>query len=751
MHIGFSYKQILIAATLSLAAFPERVALHAGVSPRLERLEVISGGYPRAFYFRLSEDLARYERLPYELWEKTFIPLGGVQVKALDEEIPGPNDSIIDYCNRLKERHPSKMVLLHFNLHGRDPRFDKTKFFAGHWVYYNGSRVTGNIPAEAGESDILIENTDLFRMDVGLNVNVHGKDLGPKNSPDDIGLCMLDANGRPDWSQSEQVQLISINPENKTIRVRRGCFGTSPRAFPAGRAYAAAHALEGPYDEVNRIDGGDGHVMQDPNVRQHPSPECHLMWTYNFSTRSPRDNQGRQCVDVLVDEFAGYLGPGGRLASFDGVEFDVAIESFGKLLAARASMKGKRQGDLDADGKGDNGIFEGMDSYGQGLFEFYSRLGGRLGKDRLILSDSNATKLGPFDTLNGMELEGFSRIEKFGVSAIMNKLRAFRQFGRSPAFSYLNHKEWTNGRKWSEVPFKYHRYVMATMVMADAAITHFASIKPDAGELFGTFDELQMGVEHEYGWLGQALGDAVPLASLTENLLHGATTAQLLQRLEPVEGTKLSLENGALRLASGKGSIELRTKGEVSQWPDHPDLLPHPDLIGFSLDNIALPPSGSDLFVRIRSKGQGSSVALAQNYRRAARVEIGDEAMKEPMKTTAFVTQEWFDATYSFSELRGGKKKLQFSAEGVEPVWIERIEVFAHPNVMLREFENGVVLVNMSERPYSFDLEKLTHGKRFRRLRGSSHQDPKTNDGSLVTGPVTLEAHDGLFLLRSKS
>lgn len=738
-----------LQAVLTCAALAGPAALPAGEPSRLEKLEVISGGYPRAFYFRLSEDLARYERLPYDVWEKTFLPLGGVQIKALDEEIPGPNQAIIDYATRFKQRHPEKMVLLHYNAHGRDPQFDRSKFFAGHWVYYNGSRTLSDIPAEPGETDIVVEDTELFRMDVGRVLSVLGKDLGPRNAPDDIGLCLLDANGKPDWNQSEQVQLIAIDPARKTIRVRRGCYGTAPRAFPAGKAYAAAHSVEGPWGEVNLVDGGDFYVMKDPQVRAHPSPQCNLMWTYNFSTKSPRDSQGRQCIDVLVDEFASFFGPGGRLAAFDGVEFDVSIESFQKLLAARHSMKGKRRGDLNGDGLGDDGLFDGMDTYGQGLFEFYDRMGKRLGKDRLVLADSNVTKLGPFDSLNGMEIEGFSRIEKSGVSAILNKLRAFRQFGRAPAFSYLNHKEWTNGKKWSDVPFQYHRYVMATMIMADAAITHFASIKPGAGELFGTFDELQKGTEYQYGWLGHALGDAIPLAARGRNLLDGADAAKLLSRVVPVEGTAISLAAGAIQVAATEGLKKPQAADAPSPWPDHPDLLAHPHLIGFQLKDIPVPEAGTDLFVRIRSRGQAPTLAPAKNYRRAASVSLVDPNTKEPMKTTAFVDQEWFESTYAFAQLSPGTKALEFAVEGTEPAWIDRIEVYAHQNVMLREFEHGVVLVNMSERPYTFDLEKLTPGKRYRRLSGSLQQDPQTNNGSPITGPVTLHSRDGLFLVRT--
>lgn len=723
-------------------------ALAADKPSRLEQLEVISGGYPRAFYFRLAEDLARFERLPYDVWEKTFLPLGGVQMKALDEEISGPNDAIIDYGTRLKQRHPEKMVLLHYNAHGRDPHFDRSKFFAGHWVYFNGARTLSDIPAEPGETDIVVEDTELFRMDVGRVLSVLGKDLGPRNAPDDIGLCILDASGKPDWSQSEQVQLVSIDAARHTIRVRRGSYGTAPRAFPAGKAYAAAHSVEGPWGEVNLVDGGDFYVMKDPNVRPHATPKCNLMWTYNYSTQSPRDAQGRQCVDVLIDEFVSFFGPGGRLEAFDGVQFDVSIESYQKLLSARHSMKGKRRGDLNADGRPDDGLFDGMDSYGQGLFQFYDRLGQRLGKDRMVLSDSNVQKLGPFESLNGMEIEGFSRIEKWGVSAIMNKLRAFNQFGRAPALSYLNHKEWTNGRKWSDVPFQYHRYVMATMIMADAAITHFASIKPGAGELFGTFDELQKGTEHQYGWLGQALGDGIPLAARGRNILGGADVAKWAPRVEPVDGSSVSVMDGALRIAATEGSKRPQA-GAATPWPDHPDLLAHPDLIGFRLKDIPVPEAGTDLFVRIRSRGQAPTIAPAKTYRRLASVNLVDAKVKEPMKTSAFVSEGWFEATYAFAQLPAGNKALEFVVEGTEPAWIDRIEVYAHPNAMIREFEKGVVLVNMSERPYTFDLEKLTPGKRYRRLSGSMQQDPQTNNGAPITEPVTLNPRDGLFLVRT--
>lgn len=58
-----------------------------------------------------------------------------------------------------------------------------------------------------------------------------------------------------------------------------------------------------------------------------------------------------------------------------------------------------------------------------------------------------------------------------------------------------------------------------------------------------------------------------------------------------------------------------------------------------------------------------------------------------------------------------------------------------------RDYDNGLVLVNSSNRSYTVDL-----GGEYEKLHGS--QDPKVNDGSIVSR-VTVPAQDGLIMLRS--
>jgi len=224
-----------------------------GTNKKPQKLRVLSAEYPCVFFFRQAEGRASQKGLSYEQWEKTFERLMGIEGKVLDEEIVGRSIRNIEFFTRFKQRHPGQLVLLHFNGNARDPRWESDRFFAGHWVYYNGAKILSDVPAERGLTDIRVDNPSLFKVNVGRY----------RTSNEDIGLCTLGADGKPDWHRSEQVQLISVDTKNKTIRVRRGCYGTKPRTFSAG-SYAAAHMTEGPWGKPN-----------------------HLLWYYNYSTCCP--------------------------------------------------------------------------------------------------------------------------------------------------------------------------------------------------------------------------------------------------------------------------------------------------------------------------------------------------------------------------------------------------------------------------------------------------------------------------------
>ncbi len=491
----------------------------------LAELTIFSDGWPRAFFFRACEGMAANPRISFDLWDRTFSRLMGIEGKVLDEEIPGRSRRNISFFVRFKQLHPRQLVLLHYNGNARDPRDAAGKFFAGHWVYYTGCRITRDLPAEDGISELYVEDPRLFRTGIGR--------YGDKN--EDIGLCLLDSQGRPDWRYSEQVQLVAKDPRRGVLRVRHGCYGTRPRFFPAGRAYAAAHVTEGPWGR-----------------------KSNLLWFYNYSPRCPRDVSGRTCVDVLVDDLARLFEPGGPLGAFDGIEFDVLAFRRWYEDPARYGLRGI---DTDADGRHDGGFYNGVNVYGIGVYEFARRLRRRLGDRKLILADGTSpTAQRCFGQFNGIESEGWPNLSDWDFrdwSGGLNRHLYWNAFGRKPAFSYINHKyiAGAEGRR-AKLPFSRHRLALAAAQLVDAAVCYSFAPPWPRGELYPIWDELVGGRLGQPGWLGKPSGPARRLGLDAPDLLGGAGRrwpVEFVGRWRGID-TVVGRDAGALKLRGTAGS-----------------------------------------------------------------------------------------------------------------------------------------------------------------------------------------------------
>ena len=670
----------------------------ASPSHEPEKLQVLGEQYRRVFFFRQAEGSAAQQSVSYERWERTFERLMGIEGKVLEEEVPGRSIRNIDFFTRFKNRHSQQLVLLHFNGNARDPRYESSRFFAGHWVYYNGAKILSDVPAEEGETDIRVDKPGLFKVDMGRY----------RDQNEDIGLCVLDAEGKPDWRRSEQVQLVSVDTKNKTIRVRRGCYGTMPRAFQAGTGYAAAHVTEGPWGN-----------------------QSHLLWYYNYSTRCPRDEQGQVCADVLVEHLAELFGPHGALAAFDGLEFDVLKWSCGGGLKGRGA-------DCDADGQADAGIHDGLNLYGAGVIEFCRQLRDRLGDGRLILADGmGLNNQRAFGILNGIESEGWPHLSDHTIhdwSGGLNRHFFWDKNARPPVFNYINHKfNMPSGQpgvmKQADVPFSTHRLVFAVAAFTNSAICYSFAPANDAGGLLGIWDEFRMGIEIKLGWLGKPLGPAVRMAMRTTDLLGGGgapIAADILPRFTG-GAVQFELSDGVLKVSP----VDMKTSE-----------------IRFRLNGIRC--SGADLLVSVTARGDAMRgyPAEAARLMYVGACTSGGQVEKNNRFMT-WVNGDAFDSSFYFSNIDSPEVDLEFTVEGSEPVLICGIKAYAHPDVIYREFQNGLVLANPASRPYGFDLAALFPGQTFRRLRGSPTQDTICNDGSIVGGRLQLGPKEGLFLVRA--
>ncbi|KPJ72030.1 MAG: hypothetical protein AMS14_08635 [Planctomycetes bacterium DG_20] len=645
--------------------------------------------------------MAASPAVSYEQWEATFNRLMGIEGKVLDEEVPGRSARNIEFFTRFKARHPDQLVLLHYNGNARDPRYEAGRYFAGHWVYYNGATVLCDVPAEDGETEIRVADARLFRTGIGRY----------RDKNDDVGLSALDAGGRPDWHESEQVQLVSADVKGGLVRVKRGCYGTRPRAFAAGKAYAAAHVTEGPWGR-----------------------RSNLMWFYNYSTRCPRDAGGRSCAEVHAEELAERFSPGGRLAAFDGLEFDV--------LAHERRSRGARGLDCDADGRADDGLLDGVNTYGVGVVEFCRDLRKRLGDDRLILADGmGLANQRAFRLLNGIESEGWPHLGDWEIrdwSGGLNRHFFWAAQGRRPVFNYVNHKFTTAGDKPGErvrpdIGWNVHRLVFAAAVFTDAAVCYSFAPPGEQGERYGVWDELKMGAENRAGWLGMPKRPAVRLAEATADLLGG--------RADPVGGGGLGRFQGAGAGFALDGQAAKVTSAKAEQR-------------GLVFRLAGVPSGGPDLAVFVTARaapmtGYPPEVARLMWVGVAPAGERRDrsgERAAAPLRYMTWLGPEAFRSGFYFSQVGPEPVDIEFTVEGGEPVWISAVTVHAAPDAVVREFERGVVLANPSPRPYEFDLAGLFPGRAFRRLQGSPRQDPETNDGSAVRANPTLGPKDALFL-----
>lgn len=433
---------------------------------------LVDGPYPRAFFFRASEGAARNPRTEYDTWSRDYSRLFGIMGKVLDEEIPGTSARNVLFSTRFKADHPDQAVLLHYNGNARDPRVAE-EFFPGHWLYRPGGRITADV--SPADQVIHVENAGQYRTDIGRYHN-RNEDL----------LLARYVDGRVDYHHAEHLELVSVDAAAGTITVRRGMHGTRALDYRAGAAVVQHHAVEGPWGAAN-----------------------HLLWFYNWRTDGPRDDQGRTAADILVAEFVRRFTPGGELHAFDGVEFDVLSWSH-------------RGVDSDGDNRVDDGLSEGVNAYGLGVYDLCRRLREALG-DKLWMADGwSAGNQRCVGVLNGIESEGWPTLtdrEVIDWSGGLNRHRYWTTFAAEPRFSYVNHKTEVAGEMIT-TPLSTARLVQAACVMMDSGFC-YSMPPPGPRSPLPIYDELVAGEERRPGWLGRPLGPPLQLARESRDLLAG--------------------------------------------------------------------------------------------------------------------------------------------------------------------------------------------------------------------------------------
>jgi hypothetical protein len=680
-----------IAAVAVIQAAP---AAQGNATNSPSQLEIFHAGYPRYFQFRIAEtSIARDDYGSYEAWAAKFRAYPGIIGKMDGDE--ARRSKVKPYFLRFKRENPDKLVMVHRNLRSGDPDEDGPEFFAGHWLYWKGCHALSAIPAMEKDTEIEVEDVTLFKSGIG--------DL--KKNNEDVVMCALTSDGRPDWNKAEQVTLLAINRDRKTLTVKRACHGTKPREFAAGRAYLAAHVYEGPFARATN-----------------------LLWCYNHSMDCPRDLAGRNCDDVLTDLLSRQFGPGGELEPFDGLAFDVVF--------SQVSREPARGIDTDGDGIPDNGKTgkHGEDRFLVGSYALAKELREKLGPSRLLTGDGSGVRNGRgFDQFNGMESEGWPDAHDIHVeewSDGLNRVLFWVQNSFRPNFDYLVHKFRGFGRgeeKKVATPRNLTRLFFAAAQFLDAGVA-ISDFPPSAqkSDRVVDWDELVKGEEHTQGWLGHPVSATVHLARTQPDLLNG-----LGMKIDAAFAHRFSGEK--VEIAADRTRIRVTSNSQP---------------LVFRLNDLH--PTGSDLtaFFRIRAD---PATGVPAGAGRLAKIRLIDQAGRILKEGMTWCNGHDFEAVFYADQVENGPVSLEFELEGQSAVWLDRLTVHAAPDVVYREFEQGLVLANPSRTSVPFGLEKLLPGKSFRRIRGTKNQDPLVNDGSKVGPELTLPAKDALFLVKNSS
>lgn len=655
----------------------------------LKKLEIFNEEYPRAGYFRVSEFVIRrdYKDKPekYTEWRDRFSDLSGIMGKTEYEELlrNNPHDQIRDWFTRYKKDFPDKIVMVHMNGRGRIPNYRIEKFSPGHWVYFEGCDVKSDLPGGQSvdyEPEVWIEvaNPDRFRIDNGEKRKIK----------DDITLVRRKKDGTFDWEHAEYVRLLE--KDGNMIKVKRAMFGSKPLKFSKNNTYAAPHMGDGPWEQT-----------------------ANMLWHYNLSTHCPKDKKGKTCTDILIEELSENFKKGGRWAYFDGVQFDVMAGEPTTGYHPERRKLGERA-DIDMDGKQDDGIINGIQTYGVGVFDFINRLRMAVGPNKIIAADGRnigSQQVGN-KTLNGIEIEGFPAQFPHGFahwSTPINLLNFWRGVSAEPFFNY-SAMRYNNPDKLSEKDLMAHyrlAFAGSTFTSSFILANSWTTLQgiPDLHQVFGLPKD-----QKATGWLGKPIGETIHWAGTDlhtyKDVLAGRGNPIKPELLTPDDHTPFlwaTAENNNAKAEIGQEGTLIVTPAQARAQ------------FGVKIKNV--PFENEQMYIEFTMRSGKIDSRYQDGYLRSISLILNGIKGPKQLTNIAKINGDWFTYRVYFANTydtmfqrpivynRKGEKTLDIELvvhDSAGPVEISNITINNAPEIVYREFEHGKVFANLSSTDFTW-------------------------------------------------
>jgi hypothetical protein len=686
MHL----KRIVLVSSV-IAAFILSGALLEEYTPgNTSQKEVFSQGYPKTILFRND----RIGKSDYGEWENLHLHYSGTIKKYLTEEVD-MDPVFAKYASRFVKTHPEKLMLVHLNGEGIANRKKAThqKFFPGHWIYEAGSLLDDDI--EVSDIRIKVENAKPFLKEA-YSMHGGGKIIG--KLPHDLILVEVDEKGNRNWNQSEYATIEEIDYAKNELIIKRGRYFSKSRSFKKGKTYVAP--LAGAYW------GGN------------------LMWYYNLSSMCPTDQDDNNCADIFSSFIKESFSDKGLIKDIDGIAFDVNY----------FSATHHRTWDCDNDGLADGGIVDGVNIWRLGNWDFLKRLRNSFGNDFIITADGWRKEMQcAIGILNGMETEGLCRPNDGyrQISRTINQQNYWKLYNNAKyQFSYITSK--LRNEEDIKIAPQLRRLGLGLASCLETAYTG----SPDF-ELPETYG----GSLHRFNWLGQPAAPLNYLAKSTPDLLNGAgsqITSDFGNRFESV-AAEITASNNTLTI---KGTGDNARSNMLVKGP------------GVKI-------SDGDMIIFFEARAIEGLVDFGVEDRIPRKINVKLEDYEEATgekdrleitlnnNLSGFIGTEGFaPLCFYFRNVGYGKKPIRFVMEIEElgEIEIKNLTIHNAPLIMVREFQNGMVLLNTSKEDYTLDADEYPDIKKglYTVLPGI-----KSRNGSM-TDRLEVKALDASFLIKKQ-
>ena len=620
-------------------------------TPRdLAAKDIFRQGFPQYLAFR--GEMIGPAHKDYATWSAYFGLASGVIRKFVREELPTIHPESLPWADRFAVENPRKLMLLHLNGEARqvlDFPDVHARYFPGHWVHEPGALLT----AAAGPSDTLlhVDNAKPFKINAYLNRERSGSKSW---FPQHVVLVRLDEQGNRLWHESEYAIVKSVDYRGNTITVQRGSIFSTARPHQANRTYVAPIAAD--------VWGGKP------------------MWYYNLSSACPKDSTGRNAADVFVAEIAEWFAANGKLRHFNGIAFDV------NYFEARHA-----QWDVDNDGHSDGGYINGRNIWQEGDWYFLNRLRKILGDNFLLSCDGEfAENQRAVGVLDGIESEGLvQHNDGFrGFSRTVNTHLYWMENGsRSHDFRYVVLKLMNPADEKRGDQLRRFASGTACCLGAMVAVGHGeAPPKPFAAP----------------GSFGVPVGAMLRPARLSPDILSKAAAGRSsLSRLK-ANGCTLEQKGGVL---------------EISSQPDTPGAS-----LKATLAEVAAPPGDLTIFLEIESVEPLEGFSQDDRVPRLVRGSLSKTPDYGEGRYNEFYTNLYgYIGTHGRSTLafyfrrpRTPAQTVDFSIEiqGRGRARLYSLTAHNSPDILVRQFEHGVVVVNPALEPADVALAGLCPNSR---------------------------------------